>query len=322
MCDVPVVGWPATETQGDEWALLASDPNAGAANRRNTRLRVSLAAVEKRSMVGSNRLPHTPTERRRRMSREPPMEWDGRRSHASASDVAALRRVVEAAQLHRECVTCWGVASPLAAEALQALHAALDALPASSPLAEGEVVEIRAVQMQFVPHTEHNYPALYVLSDKGEVWCKVWSGKEPSVWEKEELPLVPAVATPAEVEALRRERDALNTDALIQAQKLLERTTACDTLRAEIEALRRDAAKFEASWFDAVAERVAAEADVATLRAANARLREALAPLAAIAQETWDSAPDGSYLEDIGMGSAITLGMCRIARAALQEPTP
>jgi hypothetical protein len=219
MCDVPVVGWPATETQGDEWALLASDPNAGAANRRNTRLRVSLAAVEKRSMVGSNRLPHTPTERRRRMSREPPMEWDGRRSHASASDVAALRRVVEAARAFRFHFN---------APTLRAFDAALDALPAALP-----------------------------------------------------------VTPPAEVEALRRE-----------------------------------AAKFEASWFDAVAERVAAEADVATLRAANARLREALAPLAAIAQETWDSAPDGSYLEDIGMGSAITLGMCRIARAALQEPTP
>jgi hypothetical protein len=73
------------------------------------------------------------------MSREPPMEWDGRRSQASASEVEALRRVVEAAQLHRECVTCWGVASPLAAETLQALHAALDALPTASPPATSGV---------------------------------------------------------------------------------------------------------------------------------------------------------------------------------------
>jgi hypothetical protein len=46
------------------------------------------------------------------------------------------------------------------------------------------------------------------------------------------------ITTPAEVEALRRERDALNTDALIQAQKLLERTTACDTLRTDNSRLR------------------------------------------------------------------------------------
>jgi hypothetical protein len=84
---------------------------------------------------------------------------------------------------------------------------------------------------------------------------------------------------------------------------------------AEVEALRREAAKFEASWFDAVAERVAAEADVATLCAANARLREAIrsaldAPI-----------PSGSRSTTGDVVFFPVLALARL-RAALQEPTP
>jgi hypothetical protein len=143
------------------------------------------------------------------------------------------------------------------------------------------------------------------LASDGETW--LWSvpglGTAGRAWMVAQgFRYIAPVTPPAEVDALRAERD--------------EWESAAQELTKDIPAIAA-ALGFPAADVAGAMQIVPA---IATLRAEVARLREALEPFAAVAQETWDAAPDGSYLEDVGMGSSITLGMCRIARAALSQP--
>jgi hypothetical protein len=101
------------------------------------------------------------------------------------------------------------------------------------------------------------------------------------------------VATPAEVEALRRERDAWQR--------------ACEENAAD-----------GSRWLN----------ELATLRAANARLREVLEPFAETG-DWWDRQyPNSPAHTAFGLvqcpaeESNFTLGDLRAARATLKEPTP
>jgi hypothetical protein len=65
------------------------------------------------------------------------------------------------------------------------------------------------------------------------------------------------------------------------------------------------------------------EAELATLRAENARLREALEPFAALVALIPDSVPDGAYQEEmLSTHGAITVGTIRLAAAALAAKEP
>lgn len=57
--------------------------------------------------------------------------------------------------------------------------------------------------------------------------------------------------------------------------------------------------------------------EIASLRTVAAQLAEALQPFAAIAEALPNTTPDDAYLHETAMIYAATIGMCRIARAAI-----
>ena len=106
--------------------------------------------------------------------------------------------------------------------------------------------------------------------------------------------------TRAEVPTLRAERDA----AVAELNR--ERVQYKDDM---------DTAIVEVARWSQRSQLLNAEAT--TLRARVAELEAALQPFAAIAGAVPDETPDGAYLHETVMVCAATIGMCRIARAAL-----
>jgi hypothetical protein len=185
-------------------------------------------------------------------------------------EIAALRRVVDAARNWREAETV-----DEQTHAYGFLCAALDALPAASP---------------------------------------------------------PVVATPAEVEALRRERDEHirvveeARYAAVKAKHVAE--DEARIARAEVEALRRERDAWQRACEENAADGSRWLNELATLRAANARLREVLEPFAETG-DWWDRQyPNSPAHTAFGLvqcpaeESNFTLGDLRAARATLKEPTP
>ena len=47
---------------------------------------------------------------------------------------------------------------------------------------------VKVVQFNFTPETEDSYATMHVMYDDGQVWEKIYRGKNPK-WERIDLPL-------------------------------------------------------------------------------------------------------------------------------------